>query len=446
MDNRKIFIYCDAGFANRVNALIFGKYIAKNLNLESTIYWPTNNWFGASYSDIFCVDIRSINEAIHQINFASLNFIGILHDRIPSTFLGNCNTALISDFTTKEDFFFHLAKNADKDIFLHTVLIPEWIPEGELADLFSELDFSKDIIELTRNFLTTMPQEGFYGLHLRRTDLVSGLNDQEVFSITSSHPHATFFVCSDLIEAEDLACYQPNCRRYLKNSYVEKRIANDPWNSPITDDSGRTYNGNISRGRQASIDAVVDFLVLAHSTILGNSSSTFHALARKAGPYVRICSTRTLPLINAHSFADDRKRFSRWAIDYPQAVSVLDYYCQLQEPSKALELLFLSIHACDEDSWNDLAIALSNLLIHQKRIELAVPILSFISTSSPDRAEAFSFGLGQATMLKLLGRERCANQLIDRYIARASVTQLSESMHLIAEQFPGSLVTNRLAD
>jgi hypothetical protein len=442
-DKRKIYIYCDGGFANRVNALIFGKHIARLLNLAPKIFWPTNNWFGASYSDIFSGESEAINEAIHQINFASMNCIGILHDNIPITFLRSRDTKLISDFSTKEGFCSYLRENDDKDIFLYTALIPEWVSEGDFSEIIRETYFNKGIIQLTRNFLATMPPGGFYGLHLRRTDLVSGLNDQEVFSITSSHPHATFFVCSDSIEAEDIACYQPNCRRYLKNSYVEKRIANDPWNSPITDDSGRTYNGNISRGRQASIDAVVDFLILTHATILGNSGSTFHALARRAGRYLRICSIGTLPLINALSFSDSKKRFSRWAIDYPEAVGVLDHYCRLQEPSKALELLFLSLQACDEDSWNNLAIALSNLLIHYQRIELALPILSFISTSSPDRARAFSFGLGQATILKLLGRDQCANELLDRYIVCASEAQLREHMHLIAERFPESLVANQ---
>ena len=442
MTKRKIYIYCDAGFANRVNALIFGKYIAKKLDLEPVIFWPTNNWFGATYSDIFFSgDSETINEAIHQIDFVSMNCIGVLHDNIPRKFTGNCNTQLISDFSTEKSFFSYLTENDDKNVFLHTVLIPKWIGEEEISGMLRGISFKADIVGVVKSFLSLMPQDGFYGLHLRRTDLVSGLTDQEVFSITSAHRSAIFFVCSDSNEAEDLACYQPNCRRYPKNAYVQKRITSEPWDAPTSDDSGRSYNGNVNRSRQASIDAVVDFLILTHSTILGDSGSTFHALARRFGNHAKIYSIPALPLIDARSFSVDKKRFRLQAIDYQQAVNILDHYCRHQEPIKALELLFVSLQGWAEDDWNNLAIALSNLLVRYGRPELAVPILSFVFTSSPDRARDLTFGLGYAAVLKQLSRGRYAGELLDGYLSRASEAQLCENAHLISELFPGMLAS-----
>jgi hypothetical protein len=441
MVERKLYVYCDAGFANRLNALILGKIIAKRLNLKLVIYWPTNNWFGASYSDIFFSDDRSVNEAIHQINFYNMNCVGILHDNIPRAFLGNRDSELIANLETESSFFSYVSKHSDMDIFLHTVLIPAWVSEAEIGEILRGLRFTANVIESTKSFLSTMPKRGFYGLHLRRTDLVAGLNDEEVFSIISAHPYEKFFVCSDASKAEELACCQPNCVRYRKYAYVEKRLADEPWDALTKDDSGRIYSGNVNRGRRASIDSVVDFLILAHSTVLGDSGSTFHTLAKRFGSHAKVCPIESLPLINAFSFLDLKKRFSRGAIDYEQSINVLGYYCKTQEPSKAVELLFLSLHTCGEDEWINLAIVLSNLLISHKRIELAAPILAFISISSPDRARALGLELWQAVVMKQLSRGECADELVDRFISGASIAQLSKNLQVISELFPGRLAT-----
>jgi hypothetical protein len=442
---RKIYVYCDAGFANRMNALIFGKFIAKKLNLELIIYWPTNNWFGASYQAIFSDTCNAVNKAIHQINFNQFDCIGVLHDEVPQSFLSSCDTRQISSFQNEESFFCYLDNCSNKDIFLHTVLIPHWISNISVGEILREITFDESIIDKVRSFIITMPQEGFYGLHLRRTDLVTGLDDQEVFSLVSSNPEAFFFICSDSSEAEKLACIHPNCKSYLKGAYVEKKVIGNPWNAPTVDDSGRKYFGNIMRGAQASIDAVIDFIILAHSTILGESSSTFHALAMKVNANARIFSIPVLPIIHACSFAESKKRFTRWAIDLRQALGIIEYYCSSKDPSKALELVFAALYSSRDDEWLQLATTCLNLLIAQQRFELAIPILSLLAAESHRPDLALTSKIQLAALLMIVGRTINAGSILDDCFGIASNAQIQANREIITKFFPDRLVDDTVA-
>jgi tetratricopeptide (TPR) repeat protein len=70
-----------------------------------------------------------------------------------------------------------------------------------------------------------------------------------------------------------------------KRAYVGKRNVQDGWTTVTADDDGRLYHSNINRNAESVIDAVVDMLILAHSSIVGFSGSTFQNMARMYGTH-----------------------------------------------------------------------------------------------------------------------------------------------------------------
>jgi hypothetical protein len=118
----------------------------------------------------------------------------------------------------------------------------------------------------------------YAGLHIRKTDYGSLVDENVSFQVIKDHPRVPFFVCSDSEETESAALKFPNVWIRTKSSYVEKRV-DGGWNSPIVDESGRHYSFNVRRSAQSVEEAVVDLLVLAKSQIVRNSTSTFLSLA-----------------------------------------------------------------------------------------------------------------------------------------------------------------------
>ncbi len=401
----KIYVFCDAGLGNRINALAFGKHIAAKLGMEMVVYWPTNNWFGAEYQDIFENNVNVINQPIHLIDFKSMNCIGVLHDEIPRQFMGGIDTRFISDFST-ESSFFEFITDSKKDLFLHTVLIPSWLSGIEYGQSLRSIKFNRRVINAAGSFIGTIPRNGFYGLHLRRTDLTAGLDDSEIFDLISSNPNSEFFVCSDCQNAERLANLHPNCRSYPKRSYVQKRAQDASWNALTNDDSGRQYHGNIIRGAQASFEGAIDLLVLAHSTVIGKSGSTFQSLAISIGEYAKIFPTDFMPRIDCYSYTYEKRRFKSGNIGFKDAVQVLEYYCGSKVPSRSIELLFSALYSFSDHDWVRLATECSNMLLNKQQIELAVPAIAFLSIDRVGSSKVQNAKLSLDILLDHLVRQK----------------------------------------
>jgi hypothetical protein len=68
-----------------------------------------------------------------------------------------------------------------------------------------------------------------------------------------------------------------------KKEYPQKLIEGD-WNDRIVDPEGRVFNFNVSRSRQASIEAFIDMLILSKTNIIEtNKNSTFFQFANYYG-------------------------------------------------------------------------------------------------------------------------------------------------------------------
>jgi len=277
----RFIIFCDGGIGNRINSLVSGLAVAREMGLQYRIHWPINNWCAAPFDAIFEND-----EPVSTVSISGLKGLlddadMLLHDEIASTALGVAFASAYR-FTSMADFAKQCV-NQGKQIFYYPAVLPNWIPEALMHKQLRSLRFSAYISDAVRSFITDVLGSPFHGIHLRRTDLNVGLSDQEVFTLVRQYPDAKFFVCSDDPAAEALASAHPNVHHRPKHHHVEKNAADQDWLAQKHDDDGRLYYGNIQRNQDAVVEGTIDMLILAHSEIVGYSGSTFQRMARLIG-------------------------------------------------------------------------------------------------------------------------------------------------------------------
>lgn len=288
---QRIWIYCDGGFGNRLNALFSGLALAQRFALRFTIMWPRNNWCQAGFSDIFSnpfeVDGRLLSELAGQLG----DMVPLLNDQLGADAIRvGFNSAYA--YTSLDDFGDRVVATG-KDVFFYPALMPQWIPQAMVVEQMRRCQYVEGIQNAVREFLRKdLKCEPYYGLHLRRTDLGVGYSDDEVRAIVTSHPRERFFVCSDDPQAEALAAVWPNVMTRGKRAYVGKRNDGGEWTAATADDDGRVYHSNIDRSSESVIEAVIDLLLLAHGEIVGFSGSTFQNIARMYGEHA--------PLVAVH--------------------------------------------------------------------------------------------------------------------------------------------------
>ena len=283
---QQIAIYCDGGFANRLNTLVSGLSLAHHFNIEVQIYWPRNNWCQAGFSDIFADKLNVCEASLSDLADSLAQFIPLLHDQKGADVL---DVTFHSAYAyTSLDHFDAEAIATGRDIFYYPALIPQWLPMNMVAAVLQECHYLPHIIDNVAAFVSQTIGKPFHGLHLRRTDLNVGYSDDEVQAIVRQHPDEHFFVCSDDPIAEALAAVHANVHRRDKSAYVGKRNAQGDWMALTADDDGRMYHSNIDRNADSVVDAVIDMLILAHSSIVGFSGSTFQNMARLYGTHAPV--------------------------------------------------------------------------------------------------------------------------------------------------------------
>ena len=276
-----LLIFCDGGFGNRLNTLVSGLALARLCNLQVQVYWPCNNWCQAAFADIFSADLPVSTLTLSALAGTLDDCISLLHDQLGADTL-KLPFASAYAYASLEDFQ-QRAVATGKRIFYYPALIPPWLHNAGIADAICQCTFQEPIRAAASTFITQTLKNPFHGLHLRRTDLNVGYTDAEVQDLVRRYPDEVFFVCSDDPLAEALAAVHPHVHQRPKGAYVGKRNYNNDWMALTADDDGRLYHGNIDRNAESVIEAVIDMLILAHSSIVGYSGSTFQNMARLIG-------------------------------------------------------------------------------------------------------------------------------------------------------------------
>ena len=362
---RRIFVFCDGGIGNRINALVSGIAIAEKFELAITVYWPINSWCGAAFADIFdnAFDVRT--DALDALAGKFSDAKMMLHDAMGAQFL-QVPFESAYDYQSMEDFA-QRGLAGDKNIFLYPAIIAPWIPEPLVHAALRSLRFSSQIRSAVQTFIATTLVRPFHGLHLRRTDLRVGLSDAEVLALVQRHPNEVFFVCSDDPLAEALACAHPHVHARAKTHHVEKKEGNADWISLSKDQEGRVSYGNIQRGRDAMIEGTIDLLILAHSQIVGFSGSTFQRMARLLGdaaPLVQIARPTALPYF---SFTEMTQQIERQLIDPGMLLQVCQTMLQNGEAGQALDLMRMGFERMTDTQRPDIAHSLGVMLLNQNQ-------------------------------------------------------------------------------
>jgi hypothetical protein len=362
---RRIYVFCDGGIGNRINALVSGIAIAEHFQLDMTVYWPANSWCGAAFADIFenAFDVRT--DALDTLAGKFTDAKMMLHDAMGAQFL-QVPFESAYDYQSMEDFA-QRGLPADKDIFFYPAIIAPWIPEPLVHAALRSLRFSEEIRRAVQTFISTTLVQPFHGLHLRRTDLRVGLSDAEVLALVQRHPNEVFFVCSDDPQAEALACAHPHVHARAKAHHVEKKEDNADWISPSKDQEGRVSYGNIERSRDAMIEGTIDLLILAHSQIVGFSGSTFQRMARllgEAAPVVHIERPTALPYF---SFTEMTQQIERQLIEPGMLLQVCQTMMQNGEAGQALDLMRMGFERMSDAQRPDIAHSLGVMLLNQNQ-------------------------------------------------------------------------------
>jgi hypothetical protein len=382
-----IHIFCDGGIGNRINALISGLAIARHFGLAYRVYWPTNNWCSAAFSDIFQniepVCELSLSDLKGKMDGARM----LLHDAIASECLG-VEFASAYAFESMEDFKGR-ALHDGRPLFFYPALMPEWVPAVLVHEALKGLAFTDHIQRQTSGFIRETLVKPFYGLHLRRTDLKVGLTDEEVLHLVSGNREAVFYVCSDDPVAEALASAHPHVHSRSKEHYVEKKIKGGEWTAACADDDGRMYHGNIQRGRESVIEATIDMLILAHSEIVGYSGSTFQRMARLIGevnPLVHL--ERPAPL-TFFSNSEIKRQLEARALPLDTFLHICNAIGTAGRVEQAIELLRAAAGYFEGPELLTVLHSLAVFCLNRGQAQLAHIYLKHVVTADPGRASSW---------------------------------------------------------
>jgi tetratricopeptide (TPR) repeat protein len=295
MSNKQVIsIFCDGGFGNRLNTLISGLAVANIFDLKPVVFWPRNNWCQAAFGQIFSATLDVSESSLTDLAGTLDNSVALLHDTLGSDTLKVAFQSAYA-YDSLADFEQKVVAGG-KPIFYYPALIPPWLPMEQVVTALRSCTYRDAIRDIVVQFVGHTIGKPFYGLHLRRTDLNVGCSDEEVQDIVRQHASDAFFVCSDDPIAEALAAAHPNVYRRDKTAYVGKRNDQGDWMALTADDDGRLYHSNIDRNADSVVDAVIDMLILAHSSIVGFSGSTFQNMARLYGIHAPLVSIERPPV------------------------------------------------------------------------------------------------------------------------------------------------------
>ena len=405
----RFIIFCDGGIGNRINSLVSGLAIAREMGLTYRIHWPINNWCAAPFDAIF-----ENEEPVSTVSISSLKGLlddadMLLHDDIASTALG-VDFASAYRFTSIADFATQCV-NQGKQIFYYPAVLPSWISEALMHKQLRSLRFSAYISDAVRSFITDVLGSPFHGIHLRRTDLNVGLSDQEVFTLVRQYPDAKFFVCSDDPTAEALASAHPNVYHRPKHHHVEKSAADQDWLAQKHDDDGRLYYGNIQRNQDAVVEGTIDMLILAHSEIVGYSGSTFQRMARLIGEVAPLMDSRKPSPITYYGLKEIQRNLQGRLITSDTVIQMANSIGMAGDVQYAMAILQTSIDYFTGAQYNDVLHTLSIFFINQGMHGLAIICLERVVQSDTRR---FSSWLHLALVESAMGHHDAACDFFER--------------------------------
>jgi hypothetical protein len=273
---KSILVFCDGGFANRVNSLVGGLVLAERFGLAPKVLWPRNNRCGAAFGELFAMPLEA-----HEVRLQDL--LPVQHELqlwLHENDVGFSAPIAPLRQMAHVDLVGTLLRGDERPVlFSENALLP-WMPADAVRRVLQRLSFRPEIVARAKALIDAAGGAGFTGIHLRATDFTSPPPTEAMLARVRAERGRRFFVCSDDAALEARFAAEPNVFVHAKNAYVQKR-ADGPWRGAVTDSDGLPYTSNIERGAASVVEACVDLLVLAVSDPVKTSNSSFLALAER---------------------------------------------------------------------------------------------------------------------------------------------------------------------
>lgn len=272
-----ILIFCDGGFANRVNSMVSGMAVAALLKRDYVVLWPDNNRCGVRLDEVFVPHCVAMPTRLQDLSPYGERLRCWMHEDdigFPNHFLG------LRGLSGPEGLEALAGDDRTTILFVENAILP-WLPQELVAATLRRLTFRPEIVAAALRVLGGRAPDTFFGVHMRGTDFLPPPPIEQMLGVVTQSPQYGFFVCSDDPKLEELFGRQPNVFTHRKTTYVDKLTADGPWRHDVVDSDGLPYTSNINRTGQSVIEACVDLLVLGMSVPLRSSASSFFALAER---------------------------------------------------------------------------------------------------------------------------------------------------------------------
>jgi ubiquinone/menaquinone biosynthesis C-methylase UbiE len=167
-----------------------------------------------------------------------------------------------------------------RSVFYYNNLLPPFVEPGDARAALQGLGLQPEVARQALGFVAEHALDtGVTGLHIRKTDFGSRVDDAALFREVAATAQR-HFVCSDDAEVNRRFAALPQCVVFEKTAFPEKLDQQQGWQDWRTDQSGRAFPFNVQRGEQAVVEGLVDLLLLSSTRIRATSGSTFPAMAR----------------------------------------------------------------------------------------------------------------------------------------------------------------------
>lgn len=271
----KHVVFCDGGLSNRLNSLIFCLSLRYKFGHDWKIVWPRNNWCGAAFGSLFDIDLEVVEQDLASFKAMQYDYQLVMHENQASFDEGQM--VFQRDLHQFEDYKRLL--DAGKPVLYYHNLIPACANTGDLQMGLLQLKIRPEIKLRAESFCQNHQiDDSVLGLHIRKTDFGNSVDDDALYQMVLDNPKR-FFVCSDDAEVNRRFGQLENCHVFEKSHFPEKLLAQGDWNSWITDDQGRQFPFNINRSEAATVEALIDLLILSRCTLVRTSGSTFFNMA-----------------------------------------------------------------------------------------------------------------------------------------------------------------------
>jgi ubiquinone/menaquinone biosynthesis C-methylase UbiE len=273
-------VLCDGGLCNRLNALLFALLLKQRFGGDWQISWPRNNWCDAAFERLFTCELAHDDHGIEHYRQHQSDYRLFMHENQGG--FDAAHLTLNSALTSWADWQRVLA-DSQRDgvgIVYYNNLLPPFVEPGEVRAGLQLLGLNPDVARQALAFVAEHAIDtSVTGLHIRKTDFGSRVDDQALFRevAASTQRH---FLCSDDAEVNQRFATLAHCAVFEKTAFPEKIDGQRDWLNWTTDQAGRNFPFNVQRGEQSVVEGLIDLLVLSCTRIRATSASTFPAMAR----------------------------------------------------------------------------------------------------------------------------------------------------------------------